>query len=136
VEEVVQYEERHPIGTKARLALCLLLWTGVRRSDVVRLGKQRDGGWLKLTQTKNHKRRPVTIEIPILPQLQRMLDASPTGDMAYLVTEYGRPFTVPGFGNKFRQWCNQAGLRQCSAHGLRKAGAVTGLRTEPRRSSS
>lgn len=29
---------RHPIGTKARLAFDLLLYTGVRRSDVVKLG--------------------------------------------------------------------------------------------------
>jgi len=29
-----------------------------------------------------------------------------------------------GFGNKFRQWCNEAGLHHCSAHGLRKAGAT------------
>ena len=30
----------------------------------------------------------------------------------------------PGFGNKFREWCNQAGLRHCSAHGVRKATAT------------
>ena len=35
-----------------------------------------------------------------------------------------RPFTDAGFGNKFRQWRNEAGLRHCSAHGLRKAGAT------------
>jgi site-specific recombinase XerD len=40
VEEVEQYERRHPIGTKARLALALLMFTGVRRSDVVRFGRQ------------------------------------------------------------------------------------------------
>src|SRR5438874_7845190 len=32
-EDVSKYEARHPIGTKARLALDLLLYTGVRRSD-------------------------------------------------------------------------------------------------------
>jgi integrase len=40
VEEVRQYEERHPIGTKARLALGLLLFTGQRRSDVASFGRQ------------------------------------------------------------------------------------------------
>ncbi|MEI9901164.1 MAG: hypothetical protein WDN31_14625 [Hyphomicrobium sp.] len=47
-EELEQFEARHPIGTKARLAFGLLIYTGVRRSDVVRLGRQhvRDG-WLK-----------------------------------------------------------------------------------------
>jgi integrase len=58
------------------------------------------------------------------PELQRILDASPTGNLAYLTTAYGRPFTVAGFGMRFREWCNRAGLPQCSAHGLRKAGAA------------
>ena len=45
VEEVEQYEAHHPIGSKARLALALLLYTGARRSDVVKLGRPhvRDG---------------------------------------------------------------------------------------------
>jgi integrase len=40
------------------------------------------------------------------------------------VNEFGRAFTDAGFGNKFRQWCDEAGLDHCSAHGLRKAGAT------------
>src|SRR6185437_7287307 len=35
-----------------------------------------------------------------------------------------RPFSAAGFGNKFRDWCNQANLPHCSAHGLRKATAA------------
>src|ERR1700736_5173999 len=43
--DAARYEARHPIGTQARLAFDLLLYTGVRRSDAVRLGPQmeRDG---------------------------------------------------------------------------------------------
>lgn len=126
VEEVAQYEAVHPTGSKARLALALLLWTGVRRSDVVLLGRQHShAGWLRFTQSKNRARRPVRVDIPILPELQRVLDVSPTGDLTYLVSEHGSPYVVESFGNKFRDWCNQAGLPQCSAHGLRKAGAAT-----------
>jgi integrase len=125
VEEVAQFETRHPLGTKARLALALLMWTGVRRSDVVQLGRQHArAGWLKFVQTKNSRRKPVTIEVPVLPELQRVLDASPCGDLTYLVTQYGRPFTVWGFGNWFRDRCREAGVPG-SAHGLRKAGAAT-----------
>jgi integrase len=125
IEEVAQFEERHPLGTKARLALALLLWTGVRRSDVVLLGRQHArNGWLKFVQTKNSRRKPVTIEVPILPELQRVLDASPTGDMTYLVTKEGRPYSVWGFGNWFRDRCREADVPG-SAHGLRKAGAAT-----------
>jgi hypothetical protein len=44
--------------------------------------------------------------------------------MTYIVTEFGKPFTAAGFGNKFRDWCDEGGLEGCAAHGLRKAGAT------------
>ena len=44
--------------------------------------------------------------------------------MTFLVTEFGKPFTSAGFGNWFRDRCNEAGLPQCSAHGLRKLAAT------------
>ena len=40
IDEVAAYCAYHPIGTKARLTLELLLLTGLRRSDIVRLGRQ------------------------------------------------------------------------------------------------
>ena len=125
VDEVRKFEDCHPVGTKARLALALLMYTGARRSDVVLLGRQhmRDG-WLKFTARKNRNRRPVVIEIPVLPELQRVISAGPAGDLTFIVTDYGKPFSVAGFGNRFREWCNQAGLPHCSAHGLRKAAAA------------
>jgi integrase len=124
IDEVRQYEAKHPVGSRARLALALLLYTGVRRSDVVRLGRQMiRSGWLTFTQTKNQKRDPIQVSIPVLPELQAVIDETPSGNMTFLVTEFGRPFTADGFGNRFRKWCNEAGLRHCSAHGLRKAGA-------------
>lgn len=125
-EEIAQYERRHPVGTSARLALALLRYTGQRRADIVRLGRQHlRNGSLKFTQFKNRNRSPVQLELPILPELQRVLDASSTGEMTFLVTEYGRPFSAEGFGNRFCEWCDEAGLRHCSAHGLCKAAATT-----------
>ena len=62
--------------------------------------------------------------LPILPALQSVIDASPCGELTFLLNDLNRPFTEAGFGNKFRDWCNQAGLRHCTAHGLRKAGAT------------
>lgn len=123
--EVEQFETRHAIGSKARLALALLVWTGLRRSDVIRIGRQHvKDGWLKLPLHKNSERSPVTVELPIAPELKAIMDASPVGELTYLVTEYGRPFTAAGFGQWFRDRCDEATLPQCSAHGLRKAGAV------------
>jgi integrase len=124
-DEVQQYEARHPIGSKARLALGLLLLTGQRRSDIVRLGRQHlRNSKLTFTQRKGRNRKPKTLTLPLLPALKAIIDASPCGDLTFLVNDLGRPFSDAGFGNKFRDWCDQAGLRHCSAHGLRKAGAT------------
>jgi integrase len=124
-EEVQQFEGRHPVGSKARLALALLLFTGQRRSDIIRFGKQHaKGGKLTFTQHKGRNRKPKRLTLPILPALQRVIDGTACGDLTFLVNDWGRPFTDAGFGNKFRDWCNQAGLQHCSAHGLRKAGAT------------
>jgi integrase len=122
--EVRQYEERHPIGTKARLALALLLFTGQRRSDATRLGRQHfRGGKITFTQHKGRNRKPKRMTLPILPVLQGIMDASPCGDMTFLVNDLGRPFTDAGFGNWFRDRCLEAGVPG-RAHGLRKAGAT------------
>lgn len=125
LNEVQQFEERHSVGTKARLALALLLYTAQRRSDVVLMGRQhvRDG-WLTLTQQKNRNRNPTTISIPIIPELQHVIESSPTGDMTFLITTHGKGFTAAGFGNWFRERCDEAHLPHCSAHGLRKAAAA------------
>jgi integrase len=125
VDEVRQYERRHPIGTKARLALALMLFLGVRRGDVVTLGRQHvKDGWLRIVPRKTRYKRQEISEKPILPELAEIIAQSPTGDLTFLVTEHGKPFSAAGFGNWFRDRCDQAGLRHCSAHGLRKAGAT------------
>jgi integrase len=125
VDEVCQFEERHPIGTKARLALALLVFTGQRRSDIIRFGVQHArGGMFTFTQYKGRNRKPKKLILPILPALRSVIDASPCGALTYLINDLGRPFTDAGFGNKFRDWCDQAQLPHCSAHGVRKAGAT------------
>lgn len=122
-EERERFETRHPIGTKERLAYALLLYTAQRRSDVVTFGRQheRDGDWLYITQKKTGK----ALQIPIFKELREVIDASPTGDMTYLVTSFGKPFTSNGFGNWFRKACDEAGLTEVSAHGLRKTALQT-----------
>jgi integrase len=124
IDEVLQFVSKHPVGTKAYLALALLLFTGQRRSDVVKFGRQHvKAGWLTFTQHKNRNRKPVTLSIPILPWLQAAIDAGPCGELTFLTTDFNRPFSSNGFGNKMRKWCDGAGLPDCTSHGLRKAGA-------------
>jgi len=104
-QEVHQYEAQHPVGTKARLALALLLYTGVRRSDVVKLGRPMESdGILRFKETKG-------ANIKSSKRRQRG-------------TSVKERFTAAGFGNRFRDWCNEAGPQHCSAHGCRKAGAM------------
>jgi len=77
-DEATRYEARHPIGTKARLAFDLLLYTGVRRSDVVKLGPQMErDGKLLFSETKGSSRITKTHELPILPPLRQSIDATP-----------------------------------------------------------
>ena len=122
--DAARYEARHPIGTKARLAFDLLLYTGVRRSDVVRLGPQMErDGKLLFSETKGGSRIVKAHELPILPPLRQSIDATPTGHLVYLVTAYGQPHSVKGFGAWFKQRCREAGIEDRSAHGLRKLGA-------------
>jgi integrase len=117
VTEVAQFIARHPIGTKPYLALCVLLFTGMRGGDMVKLGRQDTwNGWLRLV--------PATSEKPILPPLVAAIETGPTGNLTFLVTEYGKPFTTKGFQNWFRPRCDEANLLHCTAHGLRKAGAT------------
>jgi integrase len=74
---------------------------------------------------KNQVRKPITLSVPALPELQRIIEATPLGTLTFLVTEFGHPFTANGFGNRFRKWCDEAGLSpHCSAHGLCKAAAT------------
>lgn len=117
-DEIHHFEDRHPIGSKARLAMALLLYTGQRRSDVVAMGRQHvTDGRISVCQQKT----AVRLLIPLHAELAAIVDATPSDNLAFLMTELGRPFTPAGFGNWFRERCNEAGLKQCSAHGLRKA---------------
>src|SRR5215813_6111475 len=118
-DEIAQFEAHHPIGTKPRLALALLLYTAQRRSDVVRMGRQhvKDG-----VLTVKQQKTGVTLAIPVHPHLQAVLDATPSEHLTFLVTATGRPYGPNHFSETFREWCDAAGLpKRCTAHGLRKA---------------
>jgi integrase/recombinase XerD len=101
------------------------IYTGGRREDAVRLGPQHvRNRRIRFRQAKNEHRTPIDIDIPLHPELEATIAAVPSGHLTFLVTEFGRPFTPAGFGNWFRDQCDQANLHHCSAHGLRKATAA------------
>ena len=106
-DEIAQFEAHHPIGTKPRLGLALLLYTAQRRSDVVRMGRQhiKDG-----VLTVKQQKTGVTLAIPVHPQLQAVLDATPSEHLTFLVTATGKPYGGNAFSEQFRNWCDAAGL--------------------------
>lgn len=119
---VEAYERRWPIGTKERVWLDVLLYTGLRRGDAVRFGRQhvRDGvGSIKTEKSG----QTIIVTLPILPVLQRTLDAGPCGDLAFVCGERGQPLAKESFGNMFREACRKAGIPG-SAHGVRKIAAT------------
>lgn len=118
-EHIEAFLARHPIGTRAHLALSLLLHTGQRRSDVVRMGRQHvREGVIRITQQKTGQ----PVAIPLHRDLVAALDATTKGQMTFMQTEQGKPFTPAGFTNWFRDRTREAGLPTgLSPHGLRKA---------------
>lgn len=117
--EIEQYESHHPVGSRSRLAMALLLYTAQRRSDVIRMGRQHiKDGMLTVRQQKTGR----TLQIPVHPHLAVVLAATTSEHLTFLTTAAGEPFSAAGFGNLFRSWCDDAALpKHCSAHGLRKA---------------
>ncbi len=121
VEHVRRFTARHPYGTKAHLALSLVMFTTARRSDLRALSRfhERDIDgtvWLCWTQAKAPHG---LVEIPMLPQLLREV-REVGGESVYLPTEYGAPFSVAGLGGWFADRCKEAGVPG-RLHGVRKA---------------
>jgi integrase len=114
VEEVEQFERKHEIGSTARLALALLLLTGQRKSDVILFGRQhvRSGG-LRFTQVKNKRNKPITLELPILPALQKIIEASPTVERG-IVLGHAITGVLHDFGLVFAG-CSSAMMREFAA---------------------
>jgi integrase len=119
-EDVAAYQPKWSIGTRERVWLDVLLYTGLRRGDAVRLGRQhiRDGV-VTLKTEKNDT--PVTLLI--LPALAETLAAGPCGDLAVIVGARGEPMAKKTFSNGFQKACRAAGVPG-SAHGIRKLAAT------------
>ena len=120
-DDVALYEERWPIGTRERVWLDVLLYTGLRRGDGVRLGKQHVRNGIATLKTE---KTGTDVTLPILPVLAQTLAAGPCGDLAFIASKAGKPFQKHSFGNAFAAATRKAGIEGKSAHGLRKLGAT------------
>jgi integrase len=75
-EHVAAYEKRWPLGTHQRVWLDVLLYTGLRRGDAVRLGRQHVRGGVATIVTEKTE---MEVTIPILQVLADTLNAGPCG---------------------------------------------------------
>lgn len=138
MEDYQTFTDKHPLGTTAYLALHLMLLLGARRGDAAVLGPRNirmvtevaaDGRKTErrvmtyVPRKARHLGREAT-DKPILPALAEAIRATPIGLQTFLVTSFGKPFSDNGLGNKMREWCDEAELPECSAHGLKKLGAT------------
>jgi len=103
--------------------LDVLLYTGLRRGDAVRIGKQHVRNGIATLRTEKGG-EVIEVTLPILPVLQQTLDAGPTGDLTWVCGQGGRPLVKESFGNDFSEAARAAGVRK-SAHGVRKIAATT-----------
>jgi integrase len=119
-EQVTAYEQRWPIGTRQRVWLDVLLYTGLRRGDAVKLGRQHVRNGAAMIKTE---KTDTEVTLPILPVLAETLRAGPCGDLTFIVGANGKPLDKRSFGNQFRKACRAAGVER-SAHGIRKVAAT------------
>lgn len=119
-DDIAAYEKRWPAKTKERVWLHVLLYTGLRCGDAVRIGRQhvRDGVALIRTEKTGTE-----VAIPILPILQATLAAGPCADLAFICGARGEPLKKSSFGEMFTDAARMAGVAK-TAHGVRKAGAT------------
>lgn len=119
-EDIAAFERRWPRGTRERVMFDVFLYTGLRRGDAARLGKQHiKDGCIVIDTEKTGMR----VTIPIMPELAATLEQGPVGDLALIATKSGNPFVKEALGELFKTSARAAGIRK-SAHGLRKAAAT------------
>ena len=117
--EIASYEAAYGIGSKARSAMALMLYTGARKSDARLVGPANIiGDRVRFKQQKTG----TVVDVPLHPKLHAIIEATPTvGIKHFVVTRSGKPYSIGGFGNRMRDWCDAAGCPEVSSHGLRKA---------------
>src|SRR5260221_2000975 len=98
--EIAQFERRWPLGTRERLAFALLLYTGQRGGDVVKMVRSDIvDGRIRVAQDKARKGTTNELLIPIHPALARALQAGPLVGRSHTLTAApgGAPRPAPQF---------------------------------------
>jgi integrase len=113
--ELEAYRKRWPVGTRERLAFAVLLYSGQRVGDAVKL---RRSDVLTVTQQKTG----TPLKIAVHPALARAVRAGPSNGVYIIGDANGRPINADSLSDLIRRASRAAGLPpRCKTHGLRKA---------------
>ncbi|MBZ9775820.1 hypothetical protein [Mesorhizobium sp. CO1-1-8] len=150
VSQIVQCEKRHARGTMARMALAIFMFTGLRLSDAAIFGRQHiaqvrnkdTGTWEKRIRIKPGKtdkskvrKEAIVVELPLLPELEDELSFAPAGNLTFLVTEYGRPFSKTALVTRCANGGTKRGSRAAAPTGSARQAPPLPQKTVPRMNS-
>lgn len=121
--DVKRFLAFHKAGTKAHVAMSVLLWTGCRVEDLTMLGRDfeciLDG--IEALRWTPIKKGSSEVTIPLLPPLKEATRAPTVQGRTYVLGRGGKPFASgDSMSAMFKRWCVDAGLSHLSAHGVRK----------------
>jgi integrase len=118
-DELSQFERRWPLGTRERLAFALLLYTGQRAGDVVKMRRSElSDGLIRVIQEKTG----AELSIPLHPALIAAIKAALAKGVTLIGDANGRPIKRATLTLIMKKAVESAGLpTRCKPHGLRKA---------------
>lgn len=130
-DDIMKFRARWPIGTVARACFELTFWTAARTNDAVKLGPRNIGsdGVLSFRQGKTGGMAFVPWSSP-LPLFAKGWDSERYGVKSALeclsggftfLEARGRVRSIKGIGNVINDGARAAGLKNRTAHGLRKS---------------
>ena len=93
-DDVEKFERRWPRGTREQVLFDIYQFTGLRRGDASDVGKQHVRKGVISIRTE---KTGMLVTIPILPELQKTLDAGPLGELSWFARLDGKPM-VKGIG--------------------------------------
>lgn len=121
--EVKKFLAFHKVGSKAHVAMSVLLWTGCRIEDTTMLGRGHectiDG--VPALRWQPMKKGSSEVSVPLLAPLLSATRAPKVQGATYLLGRGGKPYASGDSASAmFKRWCVDAGLPHLSAHGVRK----------------
>jgi integrase len=120
-EDIAAFRKHWPVDSPRRVAMEVLLHTGLRRSDAVKLGwKHASTGVFVITTKKSQGH--IELCIPVHAELAHFLADCPKHGPTFILTKYGKARSEKAFSTWIREAADEAGLPpKSSPHGLRKA---------------